>query len=70
MSQSKQVPLVRAFRNTSATLIGLLACMGLSGCMVAGFSSGGSGGAGFIWPGGLGLVFVLLAVLWFLLRRR
>ena len=38
----------------------------LSGCLVAGVSS--SGGA-FIWPGGLGLVVILLVV-FFLLRRR
>ncbi len=44
----------------------LLATSGLTGCLVAGYSS--NGGA-FIWPGGLGLVVVILVVL-FLLRRR
>ena len=45
---------------------GLLVCASLTGCLVAGYSS--SGGA-FIWPGGLGLVVVILLVV-FLLRRR
>ena len=44
----------------------LLMCSMLSGCIVAGVSS--SGGA-FIWPGGLGLLVIVLAVL-FLMRRR
>lgn len=44
----------------------LFAASSLSGCLVAGVSS--SGGA-FIWPGGLGLVLMLL-VIFFLLRRR
>ena len=44
-----------------------IACsLGLTGCLVAGYSS--NGGA-FVWPGGLGLVVVILVVL-FLLRRR
>jgi hypothetical protein len=44
------------------------ACMvlGLSGCLVVGYSS--RGGA-FIWPGGFGLL-VLLAILYFFLRGR
>ncbi len=40
--------------------------LGCTGCLVAGYSSGGGG---FIWPGGLGLVVMILLVL-FLLRRR
>ncbi len=50
----------------------LLACCGLfandllSGCMVVGYSS--RGGA-FVWPGGLGLILLLL-LLWLLLRGR
>ena len=50
-----------------AILLGLLACSTLSGCLVAGYTSSGGG---FVWPGGLGLVFVLLVLLWFLLRKR
>ncbi len=41
-------------------------CSLLSGCLVAGVSSSGGG---FIWPGGLGLVVIVLVVL-FLMRRR
>ncbi len=70
MLQPKPFQLIKILCSVCVALVGLLGCSALSGCMVAGFSSGGSGGAGFIWPGGLGLVFVLLAVLWFLLRRR
>ena len=40
---------------------------GLTGCLVAGYSS--TGGGGFIWPGGLGLVVVLFLI-WFLFGRR
>jgi hypothetical protein len=40
--------------------------LGLSGCLVVGYSS--RGGA-FIWPGGFGLL-VLLAILYFFLRGR
>jgi hypothetical protein len=40
--------------------------LGLSGCLVVGYSS--RGGA-FIWPGGLGFL-VLLAILYFFLRGR
>ncbi len=39
---------------------------GLSGCLVAGYSS--RGGA-FLWPGGLGFLLVVL-LLFFLLRGR
>ncbi len=50
------------------TLMAALPLLGLgcTGCLVAGYSSGGGG---FIWPGGLGLLFVVLLVV-FLLRRR
>ena len=59
----------RGFGTTSHLLlvaVMLISATGLSGCLVAGYSS--SGGA-FIWPGGLGVVVVILLVL-FLLRRR
>ena len=52
-----------AFVIASAVLLSL----GLSGCIVAGYSS--SGGA-FIWPGGLGLVLLLLLAFFFLRGRR
>ncbi|WP_263382672.1 hypothetical protein [Granulicella arctica] len=45
---------------------GLLLCLTLSGCLVAGYSSG----AGFfLWPGSISLLVVVLFVV-FLLRRR
>jgi hypothetical protein len=45
--------------------LGLLLCAGLSGCLVAGYSSGG----GFwIWPGSIVLTLILLG-LFFLTRR-
>jgi hypothetical protein len=39
---------------------------GLCGCLVAGVSSGGGW---FIWPGGFGLVVLILVILFFLRRR-
>jgi hypothetical protein len=39
---------------------------GLSGCLVAGYSSGGGW---FVWPGSLGLIVIAL-LLFFLMRRR
>ncbi len=44
----------------------MVGAAGLSGCLVAGYST--TGGP-FIWPGGLGVVIVLLLI-FFLLRRR
>ena len=46
----------------AAPLLGLTC----TGCVVAGYSSAGGG---FIWPGGLGLLVVILVIV-FLLRRR
>ncbi len=56
----------KAVRSVCIVAVGFLSLPLLSGCLVAGVSS--SGGA-FIWPGGLGLVVVILLVI-FLLRRR
>ncbi|MGI4757660.1 MAG: hypothetical protein ACRYGF_12525 [Janthinobacterium lividum] len=67
MPQQKAHVPVKLFRLLCAAATGFIACTALSGCLVAGYSSAGGG---FVWPGGLGLVFVLLVVLWFLLRRR
>lgn len=51
----------------SVLLMGALAAfVSLNGCMVVGYSSRGGG---FIFPGGLGLL-VMVVVLWLLLRRR
>jgi hypothetical protein len=41
--------------------------VGLSGCVVAGWSSTGGG---FVWPGGLGLVVIVLLVVFFFGRAR
>lgn len=49
----------------AVAMLSLVAAMGCSGCLVAGYSSSGGG---FIWPGGLGLLVVILVVV-FLLRR-
>jgi hypothetical protein len=38
-----------------------------TGCIVAGYRSGGGGW--FLWPGGLGLVLIIIVLL-FLARRR
>ena len=59
MSSHKLHPVV-------AGVVGMLFFLPLVGCVVAGVSS--SGGA-FIWPGGAGLLVILL-VLFLLLRRR
>jgi hypothetical protein len=51
----------------TASIVGasLLLCTGLSGCLVAGYSSQGGW---WVWPGSLVVTLVLLA-LWFLSRR-
>ncbi len=48
-------------------LLTILAASGLSGCIVAGYSS--RGGL-FFWPGSLGLTALVLLVLWLLRRGR
>ena len=45
---------------------GLLTMSALSGCVAVGYTSGGGW---FVWPGGLGLVLLLL-LLFFVLRGR
>ncbi len=44
----------------------LAACGTLSGCLMVGYSSAGGW---FLWPGGLGLVVIVLLALFFLRRR-
>jgi hypothetical protein len=42
-----------------------ISCWGLSGCLVAGYSSG----SGFwVWPGSI-VVTLVLVLIWFLMRR-
>ena len=57
----------KALRAVCVAIAGLAACSMLSGCLIAGFSSSG---AGFVWPGGLGLLVVLGLLLWLFLRQR
>lgn len=54
------------FGRASALIVTLFAMGSLSGCVAVGYSTGGGW---FVWPGGLGLLFILL-LLFFLLRRR
>ncbi len=56
-----------AARAAGVAVAGLLTAMSLSGCLVAGYSSRGGG---FIWPGGFGLVILVLLLLFFLRRGR
>ncbi len=56
----------RAARIAALLLSGLAAANLLSGCVMVGYSSRGGF---FVWPGGVGLVLLLL-VLWLLLRPR
>ncbi len=53
-------------RQMAIVLAGLAGSLGLSGCLVAGYSSGGGW---FVWPGSFGLLFLLL-ILYVVLRRR
>lgn len=67
MSLQKQIRIAQTVRILCTAIPGLLACSLLLGCMVAGYSSHGGT---FLWPGGLGVVLILMVLLWFLLRRR
>jgi len=52
-------------RTALAAAVLLVACVGLIGCLVAGYSSG----SGFwVWPGSIVITLVLL-LLWFIMRR-
>jgi len=62
----EQVRARAAFRLVLWLVAGFVGLSGLSGCLVAGYSSRGGG---FIWPGGFGMV-ILVVVLWLLMRRR
>lgn len=48
------------------TIVGALLVLSQSSCVGVGYSSGGGW---FIWPGGLGLVVLIIVVI-FLVRRR
>ncbi len=53
-------------KQLAIAICGLLAAASTTGCLVVGHSTGGGW---FVWPGGLGLVVIVLLVL-FVLRRR
>ena len=57
---------IRILRVLSIVFVGLLGTASLTGCLVAGVSSNGGS---FIWPGGLGLLVMVLIII-FVLRRR
>ncbi len=48
-------------------LLGAMVCVPLTGCIAVGYTSGGGW---FVWPGGLGLLLLLIAIVLFVLRRR
>jgi hypothetical protein len=55
----------RVLRITLAAAVSLLFCAALSGCLVAGYSSG----SGFwVWPGSI-VITLVLVLLWFFTRR-
>ncbi len=54
------------FEACGVVLGGVVLAVMLSGCLVVGWSSAGGG---FIWPGGIGLVVMILLVLFFLRKR-
>lgn len=56
----------RVIRNTAVLLSALGSASLLSGCVMVGYSSRGGF---FVWPGGIGLLLLLL-LLWLLLRQR
>jgi hypothetical protein len=64
--RQRELPSCSLFAQYLTLLATSLASVGLSGCMVAGYSSGGGW---FVWPGSLGLIVIVLLVV-FLIRRR
>jgi hypothetical protein len=67
MSINSKMCRSNAVRTLCIALLSFTTCSMLSGCLVAGY---GTNTGGFLFPGGLGLVFILGFVLWMLLRRR
>jgi hypothetical protein len=60
------VRILSPFAKLATSLAALLATLGFSGCMVAGYSSGGGW---FVWPGSLGILVIILVIV-LLMRRR
>jgi hypothetical protein len=54
------------FAESTTLFAACVTTLGLSGCLMVGYSSGGGW---FVWPGGLGLLVVVLIVV-FVMRRR
>ncbi len=61
------MPLKTLPSSLSIALLSLLAAPALSGCLVAGYRSGGGW---FVWPGSFGFLIVLLLLFFFLRGRR
>jgi hypothetical protein len=61
-----ELPNCNLFAKQLTVLAACLATLGLSGCLVAGYSTGGGW---FVWPGSLGLIVIVLLIV-FLVRRR
>ena len=66
MSVRRKSDRSNAARMLCAALLSFAVCSMLSGCLVAGY---GTNTGGFVFPGGIGLLFLLGFILWFLLRR-
>ena len=60
------LPVSTLFAKAAALFAASAATVGLSGCLVAGYSSGGGW---FVWPGSLGLLVLVLLIV-FLIKRR
>jgi Na+/proline symporter len=54
------------FRRICTLLASCIGAAGLAGCVAVGYSSGRGW---FVWPGGLGLLIIVLIIV-FVLRRR
>ncbi len=53
-------------RASLAAYMASMVCIACTGCMVVGYRSGGGW---FVWPGGFGLILLVLAILFFMRRR-
>src|SRR3984893_14056966 len=60
------LPISTLFADATTLLVACVATLGLSGCLVAGYSSGGGW---FVWPGSLGLLIVVVLIAFFVRRR-
>jgi hypothetical protein len=65
-NRQRKLPDYSQFAKLLTLVAACFATLELSGCLVAGYSSGGGW---FVWPGSLGLVVIVLLIV-FLVRRR